>query len=245
MPIAVQMYTLREETEKDFVGTLRRVAEIGYRGVEFAGFGGLSAREVKKLLAELNLTPAGAHIGLDAIERDPGGVFDYQLAIGNPYVVIPYLPAPETLDGWAELASRLNAVGEQCRRNDLQLCYHNHAHEFVQIDGKYGLDLLYQLTDARLVKAEFDCYWIQKAGQHPAAYLRRYAGRTPLLHVKDMTPDGDFAEFGAGILPWNEILPAARTAGTQWYIVEQDVCQRPCLESVAISFGNLEAALGK
>lgn len=243
IPIALQLYTVRDETAKDFIGTLRHVAGVGYAGVEFAGFGGLPAKELRTVLADLNLQVAAAHIGIDELTNDPGDVIDYQLALGNKFVVVSVMSAPADLDGWEAEASRLNEIGALLKENDLQLCYHNHAHEFVVVNGEYGLDLLYKLSDADLVQAELDLYWVKKGGQDPVHYVRKYAGREPLLHIKDMAADaeGSFTEFGTGILAWDEIFATAENAGVQWYIVEQDFCKRPCLESIEISFRNLQA----
>ena len=247
LPIALQLYTVRDEMQKDFLGTLRRVAAMGYTAVEFAGdFGKLSARELKHVLAELNLRPISAHVGVDLLENDPGAAIDYQLELGNTNVVIPWMTAPADRAGWVEEASRLNAFGELCKQNDLQLSYHNHAHELALVDGTPGLDLLYQYTDASLLKSELDIYWVKKGGFDPVSYIHKLAGRLPLLHAKDMANDanGTFAEVGSGILNWDEIITAGRAAGVQWYIVEQDSCQRPCLESAEISLRYLQGKFG-
>ena len=246
LPIALQLYTVRDETEKDFIGTLRRVAEIGYPAVEFAGFGGLSAKELRGVLAELNLQPASAHIGIDELTNTPGAVIDYQLELGNQFVVIPWMAGHADLAGWEEEARRLNEIGALLKQNNLQLCYHNHAHEFDRIDGERGLDVLYRLTDPGLLKAELDLYWVKKGGEDPVQYVQRYAGREPLLHIKDMADDdkGSFTEIGAGILDWKAIFAAAQGTGVRWYIVEQDICRRPSLESIAISYRNLQGLCG-
>ncbi len=238
LPIALQLYTVRDETAKDFIGTLKRVAEIGYEGVEFAGFGGLSAHELCTVLADLQLTAAAAHIGFDELRETPGAVIDYQLEIGNPYVVIPWMAGHNDLAGWEEEAAMLNKLGALLKENNLQLCYHNHAHEFEMVDGERGLDVLYRLTDPALLKTEPDLYWVQKGGEDPVKYVRKYAGREPLLHIKDMAADaeGSFTEFGAGILPWKEIFAAAEKGGVQWYIVEQYICAAPAWKALPSAF---------
>ena len=244
IPVAVQLYTLREETEKDFVGTLRKVAEIGYAGVEFAGYGGLSAREMKALLDELGLKPAGAHAGIEALETDLSAVIDYQLAIGNPYVGCPGLPEDRRKDAasWKRTAAQLTAIGEECARQGLVFYYHNHAIEFECFDGETGFDILFGNSDPRFLKMQPDLYWLKKGGADPVATIDKYAGRIPLVHIKDMANDaeGSFAEIGEGILDWPNIFAAAERAGVEWYIVEQDVCRRPPLESVALSLRNLK-----
>jgi sugar phosphate isomerase/epimerase len=248
IPIALQMYTLREETARDFVGTLRKVAEIGYAGVEFAGTGGLTAQELQRLLDDLGLRPAGSHTGLDELERNLNAALDFSQAIGNSVIVCPYLPENRrrSADAYRAVAELLNRVGGACREHGLQLCYHNHDFEFQQFDGQYGLDILLGATDRELVELELDTYWVKKAGEDPVAYIRKYAGRCPLIHLKDMAADekGSFAEVGEGTMDWPAIFAAAEPAGARWYIVEQDTCRRPPLESVAISLRNLRA-MGK
>ena len=247
LPIALQLYTVRDESAKDFVGTLRRVAEIGYAGVEFAGYGGLSAQELRAVLSDLGLQVAGVHAGADELRDTPDAVIDYQHEIGNSFVTIGWMAGHDDLAGWQEEAALLNQFGANLKKHDLQLCYHNHAHELAPADGVRGLDLLYQYTDPTLLQAELDLYWLQKGGANPVDYVRRYAGREPLLHVKDMAADaeGSFTEFGTGILDWDAIFTAAQNAGVRWYIVEQDICQRPSLESAAISFNNLQERLSR
>jgi sugar phosphate isomerase/epimerase len=248
IPIALQMYTLRTEAGRDFVGTLREVAGMGYAGVEFAGTGGLSAPELRRLLDDLNLRAAGSHTGLEALEADLNAALDFNQEIGNEFIVCPYLPENrrKTADDYRALAGLLNRAGAACKERGLQLCYHNHDFEFQRFDGQYGLDLLLGATDPQLVKAEVDTYWVQKAGVDPAAYLRQYSGRCPLIHLKDMAADESrsFAEVGEGTMEWPAIFASAEAGGAVWYIVEQDVCKRPPLESVAISLRNLRA-MGK
>lgn len=248
IPIALQMYTLRDETARDFVGTVRKVAEIGYAGVEFAGTGGLGAAELRRLLDDLNLRPAGSHTPLESLEKELNAVLDFNQTIGNEFVVCPWLPESrrQNADAYRALAEALNRIGAACRDRGLQLCYHNHAFEFERFDGRYGLDILLDATDPNLVKAEVDVYWVKKGGLDPAAYLRQYPGRCPLVHLKDMAGDeaGSFAEVGEGTLDWPSIFAASETGGARWYIVEQDRCQRPPLESIAISLRNLRS-MGK
>lgn len=248
IPVALQMYTVRDRTAEDFEGTMRAVADIGYDAVELAGDGGLSAAHMKKLLHDCELTCIGSHIGLDRLESDLPGVVAYNQTIGNDYVVIPWLPAELRPDcaAWRALGARLNRIGRALAEHGLTLCYHNHAFEFeVSEDGKFGLDWLYDQSDPALVQAEIDTYWVQAGGQDPAAYVRRYRDRAPLIHLKDMTP-GDqptFCEVGTGILDFKAIFEAAAGGAVRAWIVEQDVCQRPSLESAAISHDNLRAML--
>jgi sugar phosphate isomerase/epimerase len=136
----------------------------------------------------------------------------------------------------------MTSIATAMKSDGLQLCYHNHSFEFQKFDGKYGLDIFYENSDPNLVLAEIDTYWVQHGGEDPAQFLRKYPNRCPLIHLKDMLADAQksFAEVGAGILNWPEIFKACEAVGAQWYIVEQDRCQRPPLESVRMSFENLK-----
>jgi sugar phosphate isomerase/epimerase len=242
------MYTLRNESARDFTGTLREVAKIGYAGVEFAGTGGLSPSELRQLLADLSLRVAGSHTGLEILEKNPNAALDYNQEIGNRYIVCPWLPENrrQSADDYRAMAELLNRVGAACKERGMQLCYHNHDFEFRQFDGRYGLDILLGAADPELVKAELDTYWVKKAGVDPAAYLRQHAGRCPLVHLKDMTADASrtFAEVGEGSMDWPAIFTTAEAGGATWYVVEQDTCRRAPLESVAISLRNLQS-MGK
>ncbi|HEY3417480.1 MAG TPA: sugar phosphate isomerase/epimerase [Armatimonadota bacterium] len=238
----MQLYTVRDETAKDYAGTVRKVAEIGYSGVEFAGFGDLSMEAVRALLDETHLRPAGAHIGLGNLQQDIQRLIDDQLALGNHYVTLGGIPAPTDADGWKKAGEMLSDYGRILHEQGLTLGYHNHAHEFKQYDGVAALDLLLGNSDPRYLQSELDVYWVTRGGEDPVAYINKYAGRFTFLHMKDMAPgeEQQFAEVGEGILDWPAIIAAGRAGGAQWFIVEQDVCQRPSLESATISYNNLK-----
>lgn len=244
-PVALQMYTVRDHAARDFLGTLKYVSEIGYDGVEFAGFGNMEAEELRKALDDLGLQAVSAHIGLAELEGKLNQVVDYNLTVGNSWITIPSLP-PElrkNAEDWQELGVRLNALGLRCRRQGIQLCYHNHAFEFEKHDGRYGLDILYGASGADLLQTQIDIYWVKRAGVDPAEYLRKYKGRSPLLHLKDMEagPEQFFAEVGEGIIDLESVAAAAQEAGVKWYIVEQDRSRRDSKESARISISNLKA----
>ena len=185
------MYTVREDASRDFVGTLRKVAEMGYEGVELAGKGGLGARELRDVLDDLGLGRAGSHEGLEALEGDIQAVVDYNLELGNPYIVCPGVPEERrnSADAWRALADVFNRVGEECHRHGLKFAYHNHHMEFQKFEGKYGLDILVERTDPRLVYLEVDTYWARYAGVDPAWYIRERSDRVLLVHLKDMADD--------------------------------------------------------
>jgi sugar phosphate isomerase/epimerase len=245
LPVALQMYTLRDDSARDFAGTLKQVADIGFAGVELAGLGGHTADEVRSILDDNNLLVCGAHIGLDLLENSFDQVVSDALALGYEYVIVPYLSDDrrKSLDDYKRLAAELNSLGERLKPNNLTLCYHNHDFEFNKFGSDvYAYDVIFGDTDPSLVKVEMDAFWVVKAGESPAAYLEKYAGRVPLIHVKDMTaaPESTFAEFGEGVIDFTPIFEAAAVGGTEYYIVEQDrTFNHAPLESVRISFENL------
>lgn len=245
IPIALQLYTVRDETNRDFAGTLRRVAEIGYRAVEMVegqGWDDLSAADVRGLLDNAGLKAPSIHVRLDRLQSDLPGVIDECQLLGCTYLVLPWL-SPEQRDAAAldALAPHLDKMGRQCRDHGIFFAYHNHDFEFVPSNGSYLLDRLLAATDPELVQLELDVYWAAYAGVDPVAYLQRYAGRVPLVHLKDLAADRSFAEVGDGTLDIPAIRSAAAEAGAQWYVVEHDRPTLPSLESAKRSLQNLRA----
>ena len=244
IPVALQLYTVRDQTATDFAGTVRKVAKMGYAGVEFAGTGDLTAAQMSDLLQETGLKPAGNHVALATMESDLDAVIAYNKAIGNQYVGVPVLPTEmRNADGIRQLAATLNRLGARLKTAGLVLYYHHHAFEFDTYEGKRGWDTLISDTDPDLVKLETDVYWAAYAGVDPASVIKQSAGRFPLIHLKDMVGEGDertFAEVGEGVLDFGPIFEASEAQGAVWYIVEQDRCARPSLESAQMSVDNLK-----
>ncbi len=243
--VALQLYTVRDETARDYAGTLRRVAALGYAAVEFAGYGGLASDAMTALLAETGLRAASTHVGLQALESDLAGAIDYCRAIGCSYLTLPGLP-DDRRDAAAlrALAPFLDECGRRCREHGITFGYHNHDWEFAReggADGSFLLDVLLDATEPAEVALELDVYWAAYAGVDPVAYLRGRSGRVPLVHLKDMAPDRGFTEVGDGSLGLRGVIEAAREAGARWYIVENDAPRLPSLESARRSLENLKA----
>jgi sugar phosphate isomerase/epimerase len=238
--VALALYTVRDEIAKDYVGTLKKVAEIGYPGVQISGGGNLSAKELKMALSDFGLHPVGAHISLDTLEKELDSVLSFHQTIGNKYIICPWVPENRrgSADAWKKVAAIFNEIGSKCKAQGFTFGFHNHSYEFVKYDGRYAFDILFESCDPDLVKAEIDVYWVQHGGENPAAYIRKYAGRCPLMHLKDIANDEkkSFAEVGSGLLDWDDILAACKQAKTLWYVVEQDTCQRPVYESIKMSY---------
>lgn len=241
--VAVQLYTVRDLLAKDFVGTLKQVAHIGYQAVELAGTGNLSAVELKKTLADLNLKTAGAHVGIEQLEGDFDKTVAYYKEAGVSTIIIPWWPEErrKTREDWLANAAIIDKIGAKLTPLGFSLLYHNHDFEFKTFDGAYALDLL--LDNAHSVGAELDTFWVTFAGENAAAYITKRAGRVQNIHVKDMQagPEKKFSPVGQGIIDWKPIFAAARAAGVKWFVAEQDNCyDLPPLESIRISFENLK-----
>jgi sugar phosphate isomerase/epimerase len=239
--ISLQLYTVREETSRDMPETLRKVSEIGYPAVEFAGYGNLAPRDLKTILDDLGLRASGAHVPLSSWENPERVLADMQ-ALDCAHAVLPSVPPERREDeaSVASLAEDLNRWGDLCRREGVAFSYHNHDFEFAPLGQTTMWDVLVRETDPKLVGLELDLYWIKYAGADPKTVLQDLGDRVSLLHLKDMAPDDTLSDVpvGEGTLPWNELLQAAEAAGVQWYIVEQDN-PRDALEDVKISLQNL------
>ncbi|MFP5263549.1 MAG: sugar phosphate isomerase/epimerase family protein [Blastocatellia bacterium] len=241
--VGLQLYTVRKELEKDFEGTLGKVAAIGYKEVEFAGYFNHDPGQVKAILNRNGLAAPSAHVTLKAIKEDFGRAVETAKAIGHRYLILAYLSAEErtSLDDYKRLADALNRAGEDCKKAGLQLGYHNHDFEFQAMRGEVPYDLLLRDTDPALVKMELDLYWITKAGQQPEKYFGQYPGRFELFHVKDMdnTPRRFFTEVGRGVIDFKRIFAHSEQAGVKHYFVEQDETPGSPYDSIRVSFDYL------
>jgi sugar phosphate isomerase/epimerase len=242
--IGVQLYTVRRELEADFEGTLAKVAALGYREVEFAGYYGRTPAQVKTILARNGLAAPSAHFQSVVASGGVREAIEAAEGIGHKYLVYAWLPPEErkSLDDYRRLAERLNRAGEECGRAGVQFGYHNHDFEFTPMEGRIPYDLILEATDARLVKMELDLYWITKGGQSPLAYFRKHPGRFPLVHVKDMdsTPKRYFTEVGHGTIDFKQIFAASKQAGIKHYFVEQDETPASPFDSIRTSIEYLK-----
>lgn len=244
LPIALQLYTVRDETARDFAGTLRQVAALGYRAVECAGYGNLSAPELLALCTETGLRIPTSHcLGLDMPEERLAHELAFAQEIGCEYVVIPWIgPQRCTQTPFATLIQQLTAIGRSAREAGLQLIYHNHAYSFQPLNDSVPLlDQLLAACDPALLGLELDVYWAAYAGVDPLAYIHRYRDRVPLLHLKDMNAEREMSEVGDGILDIARIISAGEECGARWLIVEHDHPTMPSLESARRSLHNLMA----
>lgn len=245
--IAIQLYTLREEMNRDFVGTLRKVAELGYEGVEFAGYGDLDPYELKQLLLELNLKPVGSHVSVDRLSNHLEEEVEYNRILGTQYVVCPYLIESQRNEEFVktELIDLLAVSSQVCANAGIGFAYHNHDFEFrIQIENQLLLDAIFSQTPVETVQVELDVCWVQYGGYSPLEYIHKYQNRLPLLHLKDMKigPDGriETVELGEGVVDLPSVIQASEAAGVKWLVVEQDDCKRLPLESIQMSMNWLK-----
>jgi sugar phosphate isomerase/epimerase len=243
-----QLYTLREY-EQDIEGvknTLTRVADIGYETVQISGFGPVDMEEVAKICEDNGLEVAATHVGWGRFQDELEAVIEEHEILGCKHPAIGGLPGEyHCPDGIKRFIDELAPIVEKLNAAGMDFSYHNHNHELVKQNGKTWLGMLYDTAPGELLKAEIDTYWIQAGGGDPAQWIRRCAGREPLVHFKDMcvTPEREarFAEIGEGNLNWDAIIEACREGGVEYALVEQDTCyDRDPFESMAISYRNLQ-----
>jgi sugar phosphate isomerase/epimerase len=242
--IGLQLYTVRDVLKDDFAGTLRKVAKIGYAGIEGGGTGPMNKDDYLNFMREIGLIPISSGAGVDGLEKKGDEIMKAASELGVKYMMVS--SGCKSAQEYMDLAVRLNACGKTANKYGIAFQYHNHAHEFQKFDGKSGFDILVDGTDPALVKFQVDAGWVNWAGENPSATLRRLKGRIVTIHVKDHTPgeNKQFTEVGTGALPLVEVVRTAVEIGVQWMFVEQDTCARPTIESAEISFRNLQKALG-
>ena len=248
-PIGLQLYTVREQLEKDVPGTIKQVAAIGYKEVEIYDLYGMSPGQFTKLLKDNGLTAVSGHYLLNVEETQWEKKVAEAKELGLKYMVHAILDPEErkSLDDYKRHVELFNKIAEQAHKAGIQFCYHNHDFEFQKFDGITVYDYLLKQLDPKLVQFEMDCFWVTHAGQDPVTFFKKYPGRFPLLHIKDLKAGippstefdarmGLFAEVGKGTIDWKRIFAAAPQGGMKHFFVEQDYCEIPPLESIKVSY---------
>ena len=261
LPIALQVYSVRDYAEKDFKGTMEQVKAMGYQGVELAGLYGYTAVEVKQILDEVGLELVSAHVPVAELEKDEA-LADYA-ATGMKYIAIPWMMTGATTEEVAASVALIKAIGARCKEKGMQLLYHNHDFEFEKVDGKYILDTFYSEIPDEFLQTELDTCWVNVGGEKPDDYVRKYTGKAPIVHLKDFAgkksdnmyaligtdtakedSEGqfEFRPVGYGLQDVASITKAAEDAGAKWIIVEQDSPSlgKTSLECVAMSMQYLK-----
>jgi sugar phosphate isomerase/epimerase len=249
--ISLQLFSVREDAEKDFLGTVQKVADLGYEGIQFAGFFNTPAKEVKQVMDEQGIVAAGAHVGIHQLRTDEmEKTFKYHETLGNNLIICPALPKEmrQTADDYKKAAELLNQIGDACKKAGFLFGYHNHDFEFNTFEDQTGFDLLFENTNPELVKVELDCYWASFADQDPLQIIRKYSNRIVSLHIKDMkmvNGKKTGTEIGNGQLDFESLINAGKESAVEWFTVEQEKFERDPYESLEINVGNLKELLTK
>ena len=250
--LGAQLYTLRAFTKTlpDIAATLRKVKQMGYHAVQISAFGPVDWKDVRKLLDDEGLVCAATHTGFPDMRDNPDRVIENHHVLGCKHIAPGSMPGEyQNAEGFARFAREASQVARKLKeKGGLTWSYHNHSFEFIRYGGRTGMEILFAESDPAFFNFEIDTYWVTHGGGDPAAWIRRARGRSPLVHFKDMAVqrvekkvEQVMAEVGEGNLNWPEILKACREAGVEWYLAEQDVCQRDPFESLAISLRNLKS----
>nr|MDD6335952.1 sugar phosphate isomerase/epimerase [bacterium] len=271
LPIALQLYSIRDCLGDNLEGYLKQVRQMGYDGVELGGMHDIPADVWRKALDEAGLVAISSHVAIDRFNEDLSGTVQELLTLGCKYAAIPWMDENRRPGhpGYEKVKQDILRAANACKEKGIQLLYHNHDFEFEVVDGIFGLDKLYQDVDASLLQTQLDTCWINVAGQSPVAYIEKYAGRCPIVHLKDFYMDRankpaamyalmgvddtpstaatnprdtfEFRPLGMGLQDFPAILDAAGRSGAKWVVVEQDESTgRSSMEAAAISIGYLK-----
>lgn len=227
LPVALQVYSIREEASNDFKKAMQEVKKLGYDGVELAGLYGHSPEEIKNILEEIGLTPISAHVPYEEFVKDLKGTIGAYSIIGCRYLVIPYLTQEYRYgtEGFQELMQNIPMIAAACRNEGITLLYHNHEFEFDKTSsGEYVLDYMYRIHTKDVLEMELDTCWARVAGEDPVQYMSKYSGRCPIVHLKDYNgaEPFEFKAVGHGVQDIPAILAQAIDGGSAWVVVEQD-----------------------
>jgi sugar phosphate isomerase/epimerase len=253
--VGVQLYTVRDQMAADFDGTIAKVAAIGYKEVEFAGYFDRTPQQVRAVLDKNGLSAPATHVQYDELDEKFPSVIDASKTIGLEYIVCPWIPEDlrKSPDIWKQASEKFNHCGEQSKQAGLQFAYHNHWFEFLPVNGTLPYDTLLKECDPNLVKMELDLCWITVGGGDPIKYFNEYPGRFPLVHVKDIkklpkvTEAGsqdfgsslqEMTSVGHGVIDWKKLFAYSDKAGIKHYIVEHDKPTDP-FQSITESYAYL------
>lgn len=226
--IGIQLYTIRNMMNADMEGSLAKVAEIGYREVEFFNYYERSAKDVKEMLVQNGLYSPSIHVDIDQLRGD--ALFkeiEYATTLDQKYITLAWLGEEnrKSMDQYKAHAEVFQRAGEECNKAGLKFAYHNHEFEFVDFDGVRPYDMLLEQLSQDIMLMEMDLFWMAVAGEDPFKYFAKYPGRFPMCHIKDRAANGDMVNVGAGAIDFNGILAKASQAGIKHFFVEHDTPQ--------------------
>ena len=234
VPVGVQLYSVREDCERDLPGTLKALKGYGYQAVEFAGYYGRTATDMRKLLDDNGLKCCGTHTALDTLEGDAlGKTIDFNKTIGNKFLICPWIPEElrKTAADWKKLATQFDTLADKVAPAGMRVGYHNHNVEFT----RWRDDALGPLLrrDEEVGHQQVDIGNCLDGGGDPVALIKRFPGRTVTIHIKEFSTTKPDAFVGEGDVPWKAVFEACETVGgTEWYIVEYEHEGQPALPAV-------------
>ncbi len=224
--LGVQLYTFRKEMDADAIGTLKKIAALGIKKIESAKskkghYYGLEPKEIKKVCDDLGMNLKSGHVALDDQWQK---TMDEAAESGQEYLICSSMPsAGQTIDNYKRVAESFNKAGEDCEKRGIKFGYHNHDYEFDSVDGSVLYDVLMDNTEAELVHMELDLGWVVVTGNDPFDYFKRYPGRFPLWHLKDMDlSKKESTEFGKGVLDIEALMANIKSSGVKHIFIEQE-----------------------
>lgn len=242
--IGVQLYTVRKEMLADNIGTLKKLAALGYNQIESAGsekgnYYGLKPAEIKKVISDLGMKLRSGHVHYDDKWQQ---TIDEAAEAGQEYLIVSSMPSRgQTVSNYEKVADAFNKAGESCKKSNLLFGYHNHDYEFEKDNGKILYEVLVEKTDPKLVHHEMDLGWVVVTGNDPLDFFARYPGRFPLWHLKDMDlKEKHSTEFGKGGLDIKKILGASKKAGMKYFFIEQEEYTGTPFESLEYNYNYLK-----
>ena len=237
-PVALQLWSIREDVKRDFAAATAAVAGIGYHGVELAGYGNLDAKGAKAALDAAGLKVAGMHVSYPDLKRDPNAIIAEALLLRCRHVVCSWLP-PDlfvSASGCERLGEQLGEIGSMLGAFGIRFGFHNHDSEFRIFDGRPAFDWMLGAAAPRNLFAEVDVFWVNHAGYSPSKFIRDHGARVPLVHLKDAK------ELGAGPVDFDQVFAATDSVGAvEWFIVEQEQYSHAPLVSVRLCYEQMKA----
>lgn len=237
LPVSLQLWSVRDDMKRDFAATVAQVAQIGYAGVETAGFGNLDAKGAKAALDAAGLKVSGMHVGLAALRNETEKTISEALLLGARHVIVPWWPNDQFMSVAAveSIGEELNRLGARLRACGLQLSFHNHAAEAKLLESRPVFDWMLGAAEPRNLCAEPDIYWLHVGGYSPQKFLRDHGARVKLVHLKDET------ELGLGPVDFAPVFETIDQIGSvEWLVVEQERYNHAPLESVRLCFEQLK-----
>lgn len=238
IPVGVQLYSVREQCAKDLPGTLAAISKIGYKGVEFAGYHGRSAKELRKMLDDLGLVACGAHTPYESVSANKlAETIEFNRTIGNKFLIVPWMEG-KSKQAWLDKAKEFNELADKVKADGMWVGYHAHSHDFEKFEGETAWDLFFGNTKPEVIM-QLDTSNCHEGGAEPVAVLKKYPGRAKTIHIK-ANGGGPEAVIGEDKVDWKGVFEFCEgKGGTQWYVVEHETSKDP-IDAVKRNFEALK-----